>query len=132
MSQRHNALPWQALSFVLIGGLQVLLDWLVFFVLTALAVPVPAGNLAGRMAGASLGFWLNGRVTFRRADGSSLNRRALARFIVLWLLMTTISTGLLTAAAQQASLSLLWLLKPVIELLLALLSFFINRHWVYR
>ena len=32
-----------------------------------LSVAVVPANLAGRVAGACLGFWLNGQVTFRRA-----------------------------------------------------------------
>jgi hypothetical protein len=42
------------------GLAQLLLDWGVFVLASACAMPVPAA-LCGRAGGALLGFWLNGR-----------------------------------------------------------------------
>jgi putative flippase GtrA len=48
--------------FRAVGLAQLLLDWGVFVLAGACAVPVPAASsLCGRLAGALLGFWLNGR-----------------------------------------------------------------------
>lgn len=129
---RQGSVHFQAISFLVVGGLQVGVDWLVFFALSAVGMPVALANLAGRVMGASLGFWLNGRVTFRREGQSFLGRHALVRFAVLWITMTVASTALVVLAVQSTGLSLAWLLKPLIEMALALVSFFISRHWVYR
>ena len=58
------ALPRQLVLFLIVGAVQVVLDWAVFVSLTAAGVPLVAGNLAGRLGGASVGYWLNGRHTF--------------------------------------------------------------------
>lgn len=130
--RRQWSTYFQAVSFLVVGGLQVLLDWLVFFVLSATGVPVALANLSGRATGAGLGFWLNGSVTFRRDHGSFWNRKAATRFVLLWLVMTVASTLLVSQAVRSTGLTLAWLIKPVIELVLAAISFFISRHWVYR
>ncbi len=48
----------QGTHYVLVGLLQLLLDWAVFVAATALGMPVAGGNIVGRVAGALLGFWL--------------------------------------------------------------------------
>lgn len=122
----------QGLSFGIVGGIQLLLDWGVFVLGSALGVPVPAANLAGRVAGASLGFWLNGRVTFRAQGARRLAGRPLRRFLLMWAALTVVSTLAVDAVARLLDLESAWLAKPVVEALLAGLSFFVSRHWVYR
>lgn len=122
----------QLVLFLLIGGAQVALDTAIFIAATALGLPVSLGNVLGRIGGASVGFWLNGRYTFARGDRPVLGRTQLLRFVVAWLLLTLLSTVLVTAIAQQISLSWAWLGKPAVEALIAALGFFIWRHWVYR
>jgi putative flippase GtrA len=121
----------QGTHYVLIGLLQLLLDWLVFVGATALGMPVPAGNVAGRVAGALLGFWLNGRITFAR-DGARLGWHRFARFVVVWSLMTLVSTWLVATVAHGLGLQWAWLAKPLVEGGLAAISFFLWRHVVYR
>ncbi len=118
----------QGFSFLLIGGGLVLADWAVFVMLTALGVPAPAANVAGRVVGALLGFWANGRVTF----GSALGRHRFFRFALLWLILTMLSTYLVTVVANHLGLQMAWLAKPLVEGCLSLLSFIVSRHWVYR
>ena len=65
------ALPRQLLLYVLVGLAQLVLDSAVFVASTAAGVPVPAGNVAGRVAGACLGYVLNGRYTFATSRASS-------------------------------------------------------------
>ncbi len=121
----------QGTHYVLIGLLQLLLDWLVFVGATAMGMPVSAGNITGRVAGALLGFWLNGRITFA-GDGARLGWHRFARFVVVWSLMTVLSTWLVATVAHSLGLQWAWLAKPLVEGGLAVMSFFLWRHVVYR
>ena len=86
------ALPRQIVLFVLVGAVQVLIDWTVFVSLTALGLPLVAGNLAGRLSGASMGYWLNGRHTFSNDGQARHSGNHLRRFIIAWLMLTALST----------------------------------------
>ena len=122
----------QLVSYGLVGGLQLLLDWACFVSLTAAGMAVVPANLAGRIAGASLGFWLNGRVTFARAGQPVLARRNLLRFLAFWIATTAASTLAMHAIDAREGLATAWLLKPLVEALLAALGFLAARHWIYR
>ncbi|HRN61457.1 MAG TPA: GtrA family protein [Luteimonas sp.] len=118
--------------YLLAGLLQLLLDWLVFVALSALGLPVAASNVAGRVAGAMLGFWLNGRVTFARDGRARLGWRRFLRFVAVWLALTLASTLLVGWIAAQLGLQQAWLAKPLVEGALAVVAFFLWRHVVYR
>jgi hypothetical protein len=45
--------------------------------------------------------------------------------------LTLLSTALVAALADRLNLQIAWLAKPVVEAGLAVVSFFISRHWVY-
>ncbi|WP_313440576.1 GtrA family protein [Stenotrophomonas sp.] len=123
----------QGSAYIVIGLLQLLLDWLVFVAATAAGLPVVPGNIAGRVAGMLLGFWLNGRITFADARGRQrLGWRRFARFLPLWLLLTAASTLLVAAADQALGLQYAWLAKPLVEGALAGVSFLLMRYVVYR
>ena len=123
----------QGSAYLIIGVLQLLVDWAVFVLVTAAGLPVVQGNLAGRVAGMLLGFWLNGRITFATADGEQrLGWRRFARFLPLWLLLTTASTLLVSSADHALGLQYAWLAKPLVEGGLAVISFLLLRHVVYR
>jgi len=121
----------QGTHYVLIGLLQLGLDWAVFVAATALGMPVASGNVVGRIAGALLGFWLNGRITFAR-DGARLGWRRFGRFLLVWSLMTLLSTWLVASVAHGLGLQWAWLAKPLVEGGLAAVTFFLWRHVVYR
>ena len=122
----------QGVRFLAVGCCLIVLDWAVFVALTALGVmPVPA-NIAGRMIGALAGFWANGKITFSVPGSPRLGRRRFARYLVLWTTLTLLSTVLVTLLAEHLSLEVAWLAKPVVEAGLAVLSFIVSRHWVYR
>jgi len=121
----------QGTHYVLIGLLQLGLDWAVFVAATALGMPVAGGNIAGRVAGALLGFWLNGRITFA-GDGARLGWQRFGRFLVVWSLMTLLSTWLVASVAHGLGLQWAWLAKPLVEGGLAAVTFFLWRHVVYR
>ncbi len=122
----------QGSRYVAIGLMQLLLDWLVFVAATAAGLPAVPGNLLGRVSGALLGFWLNGRYTFAREGERRHGWARFARFLALWLLMTAASTWLVALAAHALGLQMAWLAKPVVEGGLAALNFFLLRHVVYR
>ena len=122
----------QGVSFLLVGACLVVADWAVFVMLTALGVAPPEANIAGRVAGALLGFWANGRITFGSDGSSRLGRRHFAKFAASWLVVTLLSTYLVTIVADYLGLKMAWLAKPIVEGMLAMLTFFISRHWVYR
>jgi len=121
----------QGTHYLLFGLLQLLLDWLVFVATTALGVPVAGANIAGRVAGALVGFWLNGRVTFAR-EGQPLGRRHFARFVIAWSALTLLSTWLVATVAHALGLHWAWLAKPVVEGGLAVVAFFVWRQLVFR
>ncbi|WP_312709656.1 GtrA family protein [Stenotrophomonas sp.] len=123
----------QGRSYLAVGLAQLLLDWLVFVACTAAGMPVVPANVAGRVGGMLLGFWLNGRYTF--ADGHGHQRlgwHRFARFLPLWLLLTAASSLLLAAADHALGLQYAWLAKPLVEGGLACVSFVLMRYVVYR
>ncbi|MDR1076805.1 MAG: GtrA family protein [Xanthomonadaceae bacterium] len=118
-------------KFAVVGATQFGLDWAVFVVSSWLGLPVAPANLLGRISGATAGFWLNGRYTFAR-EGLRLNWRRFIRFALIWIPLTIVSTFLITAVEQRSGLKLTWLAKPIVEAGLAVVSFFLCRHLVYR
>ena len=122
----------QGLSFVVVGCGLIVVDWAVFVALSGLGMPPLWANVAGRVAGAFVGFWANGRITFSDLGSPRFGYRRFARFLTSWTVVTTLSTVLVTALADHLSLQTAWLAKPVVEGSLAVATFFISRHWVYR
>lgn len=121
----------QGRHYLAIGVLQYAVDWGTMVMLSQLGLAVEFANVAGRIAGATLGFWLNGRITFASAE-SRVGRRQLQRFALLWLGTTGISTWAVGSIENLAGLQWAWLAKPAVELALAGSSFLLSRHWVYR
>ncbi|KFN49402.1 hypothetical protein N790_05330 [Arenimonas malthae CC-JY-1] len=123
----------ELVGFGLVGGLQLLADWACFVALTALGVPVVPANLAGRVAGASLGFWANGRYTFARpGEPPRLGRRRLARYLAFWLAMSVLSTVAVMGLDAMRGLHAAWLGKPLVDAALAALGFVAAKYWIYR
>lgn len=123
----------QSRAFVIVGGLQLLLDWSVFVALSALGVDAVPANLCGRVAGAMLGFWLNGRYTFAsRENGARLGWPRFWKFLAVWLPATLLSTWLIVLVEHHLGLRLTWLAKPLVEGGLAVLTFLAGRYVIYR
>ncbi|WP_305805864.1 GtrA family protein [Stenotrophomonas sp. YIM B06876] len=122
----------QGSQYLAFGLLQLLLDWAVFVAATALGMPAVPGNLLGRTCGALLGFWLNGRFTFARDGQQRLGWHRFGRFLALWLVTTAVSTWLVSTVAATLGLQLAWLAKPMVEGGLAMVTFFLLRHLVFR
>lgn len=132
MTRLHIVLTRQILSFLVIGALQLGLDSTLFIALSAAGVAVIPANIAGRLAGACLGYWLNGRYTFAHQGQPRLSGRHLRRFVVAWSLLTALSSALLYIVEARSNLHMAWLAKPVIEAINAAIGFVVWRQWVYR
>ena len=122
----------QVPRYAAVGLLQVVADSAAFIALTAVGVGTAPANLASRLCGALLGFAMNGRYTFADRDGAWAARRALPRFAAVWIALTLVGTAAVVGIERHASLALTWLLKPLVDALLAALGFLLARHWVYR
>jgi len=125
------SLTRQGSHYLLFGGLQWLLDWGVTVLASHLGLPIEPANVCGRISGAMLGFWLNGKITFAAAD-TRVGGAQLRRFVLLWLCTTTLSTLAMGGIDDVFGLQWAWLAKPGIELLLGLVGFLVSRHWVYK
>ncbi|MFC7302318.1 GtrA family protein [Cognatiluteimonas weifangensis] len=119
-----------ARHYLLVGGVQWLVDWGVMVLLSHWMAVEPA-NVAGRVAGALLGYWLNGKLTFA-GDDTAIGRTQLQRFMLMWLGTTAISTWSLGVIDEFAGLRWAWLAKPAVEFALGVVGFVLSRHWVYR
>jgi putative flippase GtrA len=121
----------QGRHYVLIGGLQWLVDWGVMVLVSHLGAMVEIANICGRISGAMLGFWLNGKITFA-ADDTTVGRRQLQRFVLMWLCNTAVSTFAVGRIDEVFGLQWAWVAKPAIELTLGMVGFLLSRYWVYR
>jgi putative flippase GtrA len=125
------SLSRQGGHYLLIGGLQWLVDWGMMVLLSHHGLPVEAANVCGRISGAMLGFWLNGRITFAGTD-TRIGGTQLRRFVTMWLCTTIASTLALGHIDDVFGLQWAWLAKPLIELCLGVIGFLLSRHWVYK
>jgi putative flippase GtrA len=125
------SLTRQGRHYLVIGIVQWLLDWAVMVGLSHLGMAVAPANVIGRISGALLGYWLNGKLTFA-GDDTTVGRRQLLRFVLMWLFTTAISTWAVRHVDMVFGLQWAWLAKPAIEGLLGVLGFVLSRHWVYK
>lgn len=123
----------QLLLYGVMGGLQLLADWLCFVTLTLAGMDVVSANLVGRVVGATLGFWLNGRHTFADAQSRpSLGRRQAMRFAIGWLLTAALSTSAVWLLDGFAGLEWAQAGKVLVDSALALLGFVLSKYWIFR
>jgi len=131
LQAHRGSVRFQLVAFLVVGGVQVVVDTAVFILLGLAGVPVFAANLVSRTAGACLGFWINGRVTFAARDGHGVDRAALARFVLSWALLTLLGGVLLVAVDRALGLGWTWLAKPLVEAGLAVLGFLALKFFVF-
>jgi putative flippase GtrA len=123
----------QIILFGVIGVTQLLADSLIFYVLVKLSTPPWIANSTSRFLALLLGFALNGALTFRQADNSStITKKSFFRLLILWAAMTFVSSELVTLASHHVTDLRLLSVKLTVEFLLAFVSFFISKTWVYR
>lgn len=127
-----NKLVRQGGAYGLVGLVQIGVDWLAYVLLTSLGLAVVPANLAGRVAGAMLGFTLNGMFTFRGNEGARLGWPRLLKFLLSWGVMTAASTFAMAWIDARHGLGASWVAKPFVDLVLAAMGFLVSRHWIYR
>ena len=120
-----------ARGYLLIGGVQWLVDWAVMVLLSHWGMVIELANVLGRVAGALLGYWLNGKFTFA-ADHTSVGRKQLVRFIVMWVCTTAVRTWSMGAIEEHLGLKWAWAAKGGVEFVLGAIGFVLSRHWVYK
>ena len=125
------SLSRHAKHYLLIGIVQWLLDWGVMVGLSHLGLRIGYANIAGRVAGALLGFWANGKITFASAD-TRVGRRQLLRFIAMWVVLTLVSTWAIEHIDDVLGRKWAWLAKPLVQIALGMVGFLGSRHWVYK
>ena len=118
-------------GYAVVGLLQWLVEYAVMLALSQWLMPVEPANIIGRLCGAGLGFWLNGKWTFA-GEGHGIGRRAATRFVIVWLFLTALNTLLVGVLEHYFGLPLAQLLKPIADVGCAVLGFVLSRHWVYR
>ena len=123
----------QVILFGFIGVTQLVTDSLIFYLLIKLSVPPWIANSTSRLLAFLLGFVLNGTFTFRRSEGlSAVSKKSFVRLLILWIVLTSVSSELMTIASQHAADMRLLMVKFSVEFALAFVSFFISKTWVYR
>ena len=121
----------QGRHYLFIGGIQWLVDWGVMVALSHFGMRIGPANVAGRISGALLGYWANGKLTFA-GDDTAIGRTQLLRFVAMWLVTTAISTWAMAHIDEIFGRGWAWLAKPGIEVVLGMLGFLLSRHWVYK
>jgi putative flippase GtrA len=121
----------QGIGYGLVGAIVLLVDWMTFVAFSALGLGTVLANISGRLTGAYLGFWLNGRHTFRDANGTKLGWTRFSRYLVTWCILSTISSLALLLVDRHLGLGAAWLAKPAIDAALAAVAFMVSRHWVF-
>lgn len=125
------SLTRQGRDYLVIGLLQWLVDWGVVVGLTHVGLPVAPANVLGRITGALLGFWLNGKWTFA-GDRTTVGTTQFQRFMLMWVTTTLLSTWAMTQIDDVLGLKWVWLAKPAIEIALGIVGFFVSRYWIYK
>ena len=118
-------------GYTAIGLLQWLVEYGLMLALSEWVMPVAPANVIGRVFGAALGFWLNGKWTFA-GDDTHVGRRAFVRFVVMWLALTVLNTWIVHAIDARFGLRMAQLLKPLADISSGVLGFVLSRHWVYN
>jgi putative flippase GtrA len=121
----------QLMRYFMVGGVVYLSD-LAIFALVLAAAPAAhlIANLAGRVAGAALGFVLHRQFTFSWAHRDGRARQALAYISVL-LANIAASTVLLWLAVDKASIDPL-VARMLVDAVVIAAAFVAGRQFVYR
>ena len=118
-------------GYAAVGLAQWLLEYGLMVALSQWVMPVAPANVIGRVCGAMLGFWLNGKWTFAGKD-THVGRDAALRFVLMWLALTALNTWIVHGLDHHLGLRAAQLLKPAADLLSGGVGFLLSRHWVYR
>ena len=126
----------QILIYLLIGGIAFLCEISIFHGLREITLPLGISNIAARSLAAMVAFTGNRIFTFSRPpeQRGHVNQEAL-RYIKLFLVLTTLSTGLLYVVTHLLALEgagiAETLAKMGVEFLMVCISFISQRLWVF-
>jgi len=127
-----SAVASQGLRFVLVGAALLALDATVFMLATFAGLSVALANPLSRALAAAAGYYAHRRLTFGAASGASSGAAERLRYVLVWLALTLISTQTLAAIAAHHTAAAVLVAKPLVEAVLALISFSLLKLWVYR
>jgi putative flippase GtrA len=125
----------QPVLFILVGGFQYILDAALFGILISVGIGTVPSNITSRATAAVIGFLLNRYLTFgKRNDNARLFSASLIRFLVFFAVMTVLSTGLILSLERSVGDNETQRIfyKIGVEAVLAVVSFFLSRNWVFR
>ena len=117
-------------GYAVVGLVQWLVEYGLMVGLRAWLMPVEPANVIGRLCGALLGYWFNGRFTFK-GQGRKVDRIAFLRFALMWVALTTVNTLILDWIEDHHGLRTTWAGKPAVDLFTGLIGFVLSRYWVY-
>lgn len=122
----------EASLFLLSGAIQFGLDLAIFSALVLIFGTHLSINVVSRGIVGVAGFYLNGFVVFRKLQSQTRAQilSSFLKFLTLLILMTSLSSVLLSFFDSSTDLIFI-LAKFVVEIILAILSFLIQRHIVY-
>lgn len=121
----------EGVSYGLVGLLQLALDALCFVALTSIGINPVAANLCSRLAGAAVGFWTNGSVTFASSGSSKVGRTSFIRYAVTWGLTAALSTAAVSSVGHFVGIHWAQAAKPVVDGILAIAAFLCSKYWIY-
>ena len=125
----------QLVYFTVIGGLQFVGDIGLYALLLTLGVDIYWANLLSRGVMGLAGFFANRYITFKSTDSGFYE--SFLRFLVAWAATSTLSTlgiGAALALFTDGSYTTLeaTVIKTVLEILIFLLAFLIQKFWIFR
>src|SRR3546814_20873782 len=90
----------QGPHYLFVGGIQWLVDWGVMVALSHFGMGIGPANAAGRISGALLSYWANGKLTFA-GDDTAIGRTQLPRYLRLWRVPTPLTPRSLTTRTEH-------------------------------
>ena len=125
---KHRDLRRQVLWYTFVGVLQLIVEWFFFVAFTTFGTPFALANVVARTLSALLGFSVNGTITFK----SKLKAVLLVRFMIAWIPLTLVDTLAVSVLGTFGGLGVAWLVKPLVDSFISVLSFLVARHCVFR
>lgn len=129
----HSLAAWRALigqmmKYGIFGGIGAGTDFLLYTILVAHGdVPALVANVVSILAGITVSFLLNSRLTFRRTDNRLIRA---SRFLLVGLSGMGLSTAMLAGLTGWAGMNPIWA-KVITLPLVALFQFILNKRWTF-
>lgn len=124
-----HVFDFRFLVYLLVGGIQWLIDLLVFTLSWPL-LGVAGGQALARFSGAVAGFYLNRNHTFEATGSPKQTARQALRFVAVWVTNWGVSTLLVLWLLQNSGLSEVSA-KVCVDLFVVPGSFILLKKWVF-